>query len=412
MLLKTGNKAWPEHDERTATPIPTQICSNGEYPPVPQSPMQRRVEDKVNEMADERARALGVSRREFLSTSAGMATALAALNLVHGCDDGGFQMDDCATRDPEAACEALAGDYFIFDSQTHHVDLDTAQGASPAILELFGARLRHCAPDHVAPNQQCTPGELQELSRANYLKEVFLDSETTVAMMSGVPAPNATERLISNDAMAATRDLANDLGASQRCVTQGMLTPNFPRGNDAGTTIEDMEHLVNDLGIKALKVYTGAGGALFGGNPSWWLDDEEVSYPMLAEAQRLGLDVVNAHKGFEQSIFEPAFVSPRDIPKAARDWPDFNFVVFHSAVDNTPESNYFDEFIRIKTEDIPDLDNVYAELGGAFAMHVIQGPEAVGHLLGKLLLAFGSERILWGTDSIWNGSPQWQIDAL
>ena len=39
-------------------------------------------------------------------------------------------------------------------------------------------------------------------------------------------------------------------------------------------------------------------------------------------------------------------------------------------------------------------------------------PDAAAHVLGKLLVAFGPERILWGTDSIWYGSPQDQIAAF
>jgi len=33
-------------------------------------------------------------------------------------------------------------------------------------------------------------------------------------------------------------------------------------------------------------------------------------------------------------------------------------------------------------------------------------------VLGKLLLAVGEDNLLWGTDSIFYGSPQGQIDAL
>jgi hypothetical protein len=29
-----------------------------------------------------------------------------------------------------------------------------------------------------------------------------------------------------------------------------------------------------------------------------------------------------------------------------------------------------------------------------------------------ILDAFGEDRVLWGTDSIWWGSPQWQIEAM
>ena len=39
-------------------------------------------------------------------------------------------------------------------------------------------------------------------------------------------------------------------------------------------------------------------------------------------------------------------------------------------------------------------------------------PDEAAHVLGKLLVAFGPERILWGTDSIWYGSPQDQIAAF
>jgi len=412
MLIRTDRKSAPaEQDgDELGLPIPAQIISNSEYVPIPQTPRQRRTEKLVREMTEERARKLGWSRRRFLSSSAGMATALMALNLVNGCGDdgegGGFAVDDCATRDPAAARERLAQEYFIMDVQTHHVDLEGAPRLNPALGEVFRT-FRFCAPAAVAPDQMCTRGALQELSLANYLKEMFLDSETTIAMMSGIPAPSAGAQALSNEAMAHTRDVADRLGASQRALTQGMLTPNFPPTNDSGTLISDMEHLVRDLGARALKTYPGAGGSgLWGNAPAWWLDDEAVAYPMYAEAERLGLNIVNVHKGFTLGIFDPEHIHPRDVPKAVRDWPQMNFVIYHSA------GEFLDELARIKREELPDRTNVYAELGSIFAQAVIQGPIQVGHLLGKLLNSFGPNHILWGTDSIWWGSPQWQINAL
>jgi hypothetical protein len=55
---------------------------------------------------------------------------------------------------------------------------------------------------------------------------------------------------------------------------------------------------------------------------------------------------------------------------------------------------------------------VYAELGSCFATALLESPEAASHLVGGLLKRLGSKRIVWGTDSIWWGSPQWQIDAF
>jgi predicted TIM-barrel fold metal-dependent hydrolase len=63
-------------------------------------------------------------------------------------------------------------------------------------------------------------------------------------------------------------------------------------------------------------------------------------------------------------------------------------------------------------QDDPSLTNVYAELGTVFAFTVVTHPEIAGHLLGQLHDGFGAERILWGTDCIWWGSPQWLIEAF
>lgn len=409
MLLRTNPKTWSDEDDG-GLPIPGQIVSNSEFYPIPQTAQQRRIEEVVRRMADERAGALGWSRRRFLQSTCGTATALMALNLASGCSnsgDGGFAVTDCASRDPEAAREVFSSDYFIVDVQTHHADLDGALATNPALVDFF-KNFRICAPETLADGS-CHRGQIEELSQANYLKEMFLDSETAVAMMSGIPAPNAATQLISNDAMAATRDAGNRLGASQRMMTQGMLTPNFPKSADTGTLVSDMEHLVKDLGARALKTYTGAGYGLFGPDVApWWLDDEEVAYPMIEEARRLGLNLINTHKGLRLGIFDPEHIKPRDIPKVATDWPDMNFGIYHSGYE------YLDELCRLKREVIPQATNVYPELGAIFAGAVLADDpvRAVGHLLGKLVTNFGDDHILWGTDSIWYGSPQWQIDAL
>jgi hypothetical protein len=177
-----------------------------------------------------------------------------------------------------------------------------------------------------------------------------------------------------------------------------------------------MEYLVNVLGIRALKTYTGAGHRgeqatqIWGETPPWWLDDEDIAYPMYEEALRLGINIVNSHKGLRLGVFDSEHIKPRDIPKAVLDWPQINFAIYHSA------GEFLDDLVTIKQEldQNPSFtNNLYAELGAIFASNVISGEiDQVGHLLGKLVNAFGPERILWGTDSIWYGTPQWQIDAL
>jgi hypothetical protein len=55
--------------------------------------------------------------------------------------------------------------------------------------------------------------------------------------------------------------------------------------------------------------------------------------------------------------------------------------------------------------------NVYAELGSTWRF-LMRDPTAASHALGKLIRACGENNVLWGTDSIWYGSPQDQIQAF
>ena len=61
--------------------------------------------------------------------------------------------------------------------------------------------------------------------------------------------------------------------------------------------------------------------------------------------------------------------------------------------------------------DIGTRGNVYAELGSTWRF-LLTRPTQAAHVLGKLLVHLGEDRILWGTDSIWYGSPQDQISAF
>ena len=104
-----------------ATPIPTQIVSNGEYLPPTQSEMQKRVERRIFELADENAKKLGLSRRQFMATGCGMAAAFLAMKEIYGTNV--FQVDAAEAHTPEliqARAQSLAGQ-FVFDVQTHFV---------------------------------------------------------------------------------------------------------------------------------------------------------------------------------------------------------------------------------------------------------------------------------------------------
>ena len=376
-------------DPHEALPFPLSDVSNGEWCPRPPNATQRAAAALLAEEADRRARRLGMSRRAFLRTAAGTATAYMVLNTVHGLDQTGDAAPLPVTAeqcdDPEAARSLFTADYFVMDVQLHHVDLDHFNNP------VFGTLLRFLEPN-LSPQER-----LAHLSQMNMVKEVFVDSETAVGVISGVP--NGVPLPV--ETMAATRDLVNELAGSPRALSQAMCDPRNPPGSE--TALDSLEHQVRDLGARALKCYTG--------NGSWWLDDEAVAYPMLEEATRLGLRLINVHKGFPALLGPMAeeYVRSRDLPRVSYDWPRLDFVAYHSGY--FPESGGIAEFLDV-VRSIPDRRNVYAEIGSAFAVAVTQGPMAAAHLVGSLLQTLGADRIVWGTDSIWWGSPQWQIDAF
>src|SRR6266849_5910749 len=151
-------------------PVPTQVISNEEYTPIPQTPQQRRLEKELIAQADAHARRLGTDRRSFLRTSCGMALAFATMNSVFG---DFFRVDASELTEPFAVAENNPH-VFIFDVQTHHVDQEFLR----ALLSLRGiARRMNPALKDRAPM-------IEDIYLENYIKEVFLDSETDIVALS------------------------------------------------------------------------------------------------------------------------------------------------------------------------------------------------------------------------------------
>jgi len=205
----------------------------------------------------------------------------------------------------------------------------------------------------------------------------------------------------------------NRVTASQRMLAHGLVTPQL-----GAADLDFMAFQAETLKVDAWKCYTGSPPR--GVDHGWWMDDERIAYPMLEKARALGVRRLCVHKGLPLGPVEE-YNHPRDLIQAAKDFPDIDFLVYHSgfrtaaAIEETyrrtGEIPWSTEFCRLK-RDHPELGNIYMELGSTFGQLVITHPEICAHLLGELIAAFGSDHVLWGTDSIWYGTPQWQIEAF
>jgi predicted TIM-barrel fold metal-dependent hydrolase len=160
------------------------------------------------------------------------------------------------------------------------------------------------------------------------------------------------------------------------------------------------------------------------------MDDEKVAYPFWEKTRALGIKNLCVHKGLPLSAFNEEACRPLDLEKAAKDWPDLNFIVYHSGyrgfgwlgkgtgirvvdpkTDDPQEIPWASDILRILKRN-PDIKNIYFELGGTFHILSTYAPQVCAHMLAQMVQVAGADHIIWGTDSIWNGSPQSQIDRM
>jgi predicted TIM-barrel fold metal-dependent hydrolase len=258
----------------------------------------------------------------------------------------------------------------------------------------------------------------------NFIKEVFLDSDTKVCLVSSAPTTGDVRGLlVSNDQMAATRDLVNRLAGSRRMLSHAVFVP----GHDGW--LDEVDRAIETLKPDAFKGYT-VGNPFHPKNLPYRLDDEELMYPFYEKVVASGINRVCIHKGLLPrdyltslpEIWKHAKVD--DVGKAAKDWPQIEFVIYHAGLrpflaepdlemaefERNGEIAWVSDLARIPEQ--YGVTNVYGEIGSAFANSCVTNPRFCAALMGTLIKGMGPDHVVWGTDSVWYGSPQWQIEAL
>ncbi|HEY7532616.1 MAG TPA: amidohydrolase family protein, partial [Nitrospiraceae bacterium] len=386
------------------------------FTPSAQTSAQARVESVLSSISGQAAKRLGITRRDFLRTSGGMAAALLSMNAVFGRF---FDVAAAELFEPAAFAEQQGSSYFIFDAQTHYVSshydpADAEDGRKGAVsksrLLALRRRIREAG---LNPKLAGDHGTIDDLSWQNFVKEVFLDSETSIGLISTPPGPYPQEAVVPPSEMTHIRDEINRLAGSQRMLAHGLATPQLGTAD-----LDFMAMQAEQLKVDAWKCYTGSCPKGF--DRGWWMDDERIAYPMLEQARKLHVSRVCVHKGLPLGPV-PDYNHPKDLIQAAKDFPDIDFLVYHSgfrdaaSIDElfakTGDIPWTTEFCRMKKA-APNIKNIYMELGSTFAQLVTTHPTICAHLIGQLIDAFGVDHVIWGTDSIWYGTPQWQIEAF
>lgn len=385
-------------------PIKLDTTSNGEFEPVPLPAAARDARSRAVDAIEHGARHAGhaARRRDYLRSALGAAATLVAFNdafAASGQRGARYEVPKDAAFDDQLAKAAVGGDEFIFDVQLHHVNPKGAwrQRAGPNAFRNL-------------PNSNCGQADPVEcFSSGALLKDVFMDSDTSMGVLSHVPGGLATNPL-DFDAAKATRDAAHALDGSERLLLHGRCMPTLPG------ELEGMDAQAAAGRLSAFKTYTQFGPR--DGPEGFYLDDERFGRPFIERARKLGVKNIAVHKGLAFGPRGYAYSLSRDIGPAAKTHPDMNFLVYHAGFDTSVTEGPFDpdakagvDVLLRSMRDAGLPKNAYAELGSTWRF-VMRSPDQAAHLIGKLLKVFGEDHILWGTDSIWYGSPQDQIQAF
>ena len=487
--VKYVKKSQPEL--RYESPIWLGNHSNGEYFHT-QTPYERKLREEILKAGDDKARKLNMDRREFMASAAGYVTALSVIQSAcsstengdgptetvpggavvvtppsNGPAPGATPMDPGNTTTPgvtppaddgtmtpvdgtggsaapadgpmsmpgggdpaqpgqycfadtgldptmceDAARAALQPPTFIFDAQTHTFDdaPDAAWRSTP-VAAGFNSQLQGLLGFSGCPDVGADPASC--VGPADYVRLMFLDSDTTMAVLSSWPYAPGPANPNNDQFLAATREWINvDLAKSFRVTNHAAVTP-------------FSQPLMNALadGVGGWKLYPAAPG-------NGYKMDDATGRSFIEAGINAGVKTFSIHKGLPIAGFSVEHNLPDDIGVVAKDYPEANFIIYHSSIcagqmgggfTCTPmEGPYVDGSTANTDALITSLiqngsgpnENVYAALGGAFSQ-LMGNPTVAGQWLGKLVQYVGDQNVVWGTDSILSGnSPQGQINAF
>ncbi|PYN61507.1 MAG: hypothetical protein DMD92_04580 [Candidatus Rokuibacteriota bacterium] len=350
--------------------------------------------ERISQHVDGHAAKARMSRRNFLGSASGFAAAMLAVNNITGMKF--FEVTEAEAMDPAAAKEIKVarkpGADFIVDAHTHICW--RKDGYIPGVNTTERGMWFVQLLDDLG-KAMGLPNGTKDMTVENFGKLILEGSDTSVAVFNpfGFREDYGGKDMIPIEEQAEVKQRWPD----RTVMLGGGLTPNQGRGE----TLDRLQMFVEKYKISGLKLYT------FDSTPKrgWWFDDQKLAYPIWEKARKLGLKNIGCHKGIPFGQFMARYAHAEDFDAVCDDFPDLNFIAYHSAWP------YHSELAALKGFK-PQRKNLYAEVGSAFAATVTSRPLECAHLLGTLLRDLGPDYVMWGTDSALWGNPQWQIEAF
>ena len=254
---------------------------------------------------------------------------------------------------------------------------------------------------------------------------MFLDSDTKIALISSAPSDIEQDWFLTNEQMADARKKVNDEAGSRRVFSHMIFTPGQPGWLDkldAGLALKPESckgYTVGDNTHKDISRYP------------WRMDDEKVAYKGYEKMVKAGIKNVCVHKGLFAAGHRKAVSQSARLRRRRRCRPGGEGLaaaqLHHLSLRLSPCRRRSRRWRwpsssapgRISwTSDLADIpaqygvSNVYGDVGQLFATTLVAEPNVCAALMGTLIKGLGVDHVCWGTDAVWTGSPQWQIEGL
>ena len=315
-------------------------------------------------------------------------------------------------------------DQFILDAHTHFIRDDPAPFVADA-KRIGGLMWQRKLSDRTGwnPDMKGKEQTVEDLKFDNYFKEIYLDSDTKVALL----AQRAVRRSRGLDPDQRDGVRTRETGQRARPARGGCwrTSPSRP-ANRAGWT--SVDNAIEVLQARWLEGLHGRRQHAQGAAGAWRLDDEKLMYPAYEKAAKAGIKNVCVHKGLFPAIAE-ALPHLRALRRgrrrrqggqglAAAQLRHLSFGAtamsagtrarrWRSGTDRA-------QFLGQRHGRDPGkygVTNVYGDLGRS-SPRTDRQPRLAAALMGTLVKGLGADHVIWGTDAVWTGSPQWQIEGL
>src|SRR5262249_18305445 len=211
-----------------------------EHEPPPLDEAQRRTARAVFTCGPDDAARAGRPLGDYWSSRLGTAAGLRAINDAAGAAFSQGPLE--ATPGPEAAAATFAGIDAVVDVHTHFM-ADRPWLHTVADHQLASYRA-------MSPDWWTGLDGVAFYSFAEYLRCVYVESETTVAVLTSPPADETGVPFLTNEEMTGTRELLDRLAGSGRMLHHVAVHPTDAR------TLDELESYRDRFHPAAWKVYT------------------------------------------------------------------------------------------------------------------------------------------------------------